>query len=436
MSDHDSAPMPPREMMPRHTTPTWEMELLISGATVFALMQLPAALDSIFLGLAPRFDRAQSAMILMPYLYVKSAAYVLIATFILHLGTRGYWVALVGLRSVHPDGVRWDQLKWGPNYLASIRERVPSMDALVERADNRASKVFGYGIGFAVLMLAPIAIVIVTATLAHFVHRALGPDYQWLHIWNALFALLFVPFFVATLIDRFFGKRMEAGGRVARTLRSMFRGYVAAGFSSFTSFPILLFLSRIGARRGGVVIFAGILLVIALSFLQIFFQGGASIGSYDYLDPVEQGDERTLVPEYYADQRSQGSSLSPLPYISSETVSGDYLRLFIPFRPTRDNPALAEHCPQAAQPAQERAPGVVLDCLALLYPLALDGVTIADPRFDRAQDPVTGLRGVVAMIRVAALVPGRHLLEVSRPPPFPRDPGEKAERPYRIPFWR
>ncbi len=33
------------ERLPPRTTPTWEMELLISGATVFALFQLPGALD-------------------------------------------------------------------------------------------------------------------------------------------------------------------------------------------------------------------------------------------------------------------------------------------------------------------------------------------------------------------------------------------------------
>jgi hypothetical protein len=29
------------DKLPKHTTPTWEVELLISGVAVFAMMQLP-----------------------------------------------------------------------------------------------------------------------------------------------------------------------------------------------------------------------------------------------------------------------------------------------------------------------------------------------------------------------------------------------------------
>src|SRR4051794_24559506 len=88
--------------VPAETTPTWEMELLISGATVFGLMQLPARLDAIFYDLFNRGSE-QVASLLMPlWIYAKVALLTLIGTFVLHLVLRGLWVAMVGLDSVYP----------------------------------------------------------------------------------------------------------------------------------------------------------------------------------------------------------------------------------------------------------------------------------------------------------------------------------------------
>ena len=51
--------------LPRHTTPTWEVELLISGVAVFAMLQLPGWLDDRFFALLPRLglDWAEPAQI-------------------------------------------------------------------------------------------------------------------------------------------------------------------------------------------------------------------------------------------------------------------------------------------------------------------------------------------------------------------------------------
>ena len=39
--------------LPRRTTPTWEVELLISGVAVFAMLQLPGWLDDRLFALLP-----------------------------------------------------------------------------------------------------------------------------------------------------------------------------------------------------------------------------------------------------------------------------------------------------------------------------------------------------------------------------------------------
>jgi hypothetical protein len=74
-----------------------------------------------------------------------------------------------------------------------------------------------------------------------------------------------------------------------------------------------------------------------------------------------------------------------------------------------------------------------LDCLAGLLEVRLDGVPVA-VRLDASEDPVSGQRGVLAMIPVEGLAAGRHELSLNQPPRRV----EVAEQPgrYLIPFWR
>jgi len=96
------------------TSPTWELELLISGAVLFALFQIPSALTSFFTRIEPHATATMMSVLLVMQMYVKAIVYALIASFVVHLIARAYWVGLVGLHSVFPKGVRWENFKWVP----------------------------------------------------------------------------------------------------------------------------------------------------------------------------------------------------------------------------------------------------------------------------------------------------------------------------------
>jgi hypothetical protein len=436
--------MTTRDELPRHTTPTWEMELLISGATVFALLQLPGVLDDLFYTYFPRFARPLAEMIMLPYLYGKSTVYALIGTFILHLAARGYWVGLVGLRSVYPDGVRWDRLKFGPHYRAALQARTPQADALVERADNRASLVFGYGVGFALLTLVPLFLVAVVALATWLFQLATGGLFPWQRVWMILLVLSVAPLMLLVGFDRWFGKRLAPGGAASRLLATVMRGYLRTGMGSASSYPMLMFISRAGQKRGSLVLTLALFALIAITFAQMMMrEGEIDVGSYGALALGEPGAERALRSENYADRRLGSERASTAPFIPHEVVRGDWLRLFVPFQPRRDPAALQAECGEpmlsaaagdAAQAASRRA--WVLDCLARVYAPQLDGKPVADLRFDVAEDERSGFRGVVAMIAVATLAPGRHELLVRRVRSPAAEPGDPVPAPHRIVFWR
>ncbi|MBL0030505.1 MAG: hypothetical protein IPO95_16165 [Rhodanobacteraceae bacterium] len=77
------------DAIPAKTTPTWEMELLLSGATVFGLMQAPAYLYEAAEPLFARLGSDYAFLARMLMMYLGAALYAMLATFIVHLTVRG-----------------------------------------------------------------------------------------------------------------------------------------------------------------------------------------------------------------------------------------------------------------------------------------------------------------------------------------------------------
>ncbi len=427
-----------RTGMPGRTTPTWEMELLVSGATVFGLMQLPSLADRLLFGFYNASNFAVASLTPSLWIYVKFSLLTLIATFVVHLCLRGYWVALVGLNSVYPQGFRWDRMKTklGPHYLQTSRELAGDIGTLIERADNRASIVFGLGFGMAMMMLMPM--VLVTGMMAvAWLYDALGGDgFDALKASALLVALVFLAFGVLVYWDRSKGAGIAMDSPGGRRLRGFFRFYARLGFDRANNPLITLFSSNEGNRRTATIIGFVMFAVMGVVVWQaVGDRLGWSVGDFAGLPDDVQSATDTVLPQHYASQRGTAVRLAPLPHIPDPVVRGDYLRLFVPYLPMRHNEAMQLRCPQALAATGDDAQRGRLDCLEAMHAVALDGRPL-DIHFDAAEDPTTGQRGMIAMIPVHALDRGRHELTVQRTPRSDRKADDPAPKPYVIPFWR
>ena len=81
----------------------------------------------------------------------------------------------------------------------------------------------------------------------------------------------------------------------------------------------------------------------------------------------------------------------------------------------------------------------MLDCLAALHGVTLDGKPLANPGFAFYEQPKTGERGILSYIPADSLTAGRHELSVN----ITVDPDDSAgvkgyipPKPWVIPFWR
>jgi hypothetical protein len=407
--------------LPRETTPTWEVELLISGVAVFAMLQLPELLDRVVLDWSPRFIDRWAKLLQVIYLYAKSAALILAATFVIHLLLRARWIALVGMLSIYPKGVDWDKLHIGPNARDIESTRMGRMEDSIERADNRATMVFATGVVLASILFA------ITLGIAVLLGGALWIDTQFGIPINAswiawAFALFIVPYAAAMFVDRSIGARLVPGGWAQRLLRGALRGYARIGLGMSNNPAMALLATHHGRRRTILLtIIVFMLAVSAASTSFLYARNPGLFGSYARFPDPDQLDARNVDPSHYDDRRDIARELA-VPYIQSPVIRGPYVQLVVPYVPDRDGVALQKQCPNADD-------AMTLACLQRNHPVLLDEKPLA-VTYDVGQDARTNRPALVAMIDVRTLPRGRHLLRIGQPPHH-----EDAEDTF-IPFWR
>lgn len=421
----ESAESQPAAVLPPRTTPTWEMELLVSAGTIIGLLQLPALLDRWHVQLLNGTSEALSHVLSAAWAYCQMSLYTLIATFVLHIFLRGYWVALVGMDSVYPNGIHWDNLRLGPLSRALGRARIRSMAEVIEQADNRATRVFGTGFGAAMILMMPIALAMVALVVAWAMELTFGHRLAAMSFY-IVFGTALLPVMVAQGLDRRFGARLAPSGWPARLLTGILRPYQAVA----GNLPFSLFLSNEGGRRTALLSAAFFIPVVGFILLSaLASRGQLNIGNDTGWPKADPYDGRSVVTGFYASVRGEPGAGKPLPYISDRVVAGPYLPLFVPFIPRMHAHAMAKACPRVMA-ASDAISAANLDCLARLSEIRIDGKPVS-VRFEASTDPRSGQRGMFAMLPIDGLPRGRHELSLAAPVRL----GQKAER-YRIPFWR
>ncbi|MCX7043108.1 MAG: hypothetical protein NT117_10700 [Gammaproteobacteria bacterium] len=428
MTEPDAANQPG---LSTRTTPTWEMELLVSAGTIVGLLQLPSLLDVVHTPLLNGSSEAFSFLISATWAYCNLVLYTLIATFLAHLCLRAYWVALVGMDSVYPGGIRWEKMRMGPVSRALAASNSTPVPDAIEAADNRATRVFGIGFGAAMILLMPVVLALVGMLVAWMLDAVAGPRLAALSFY-IVFGVVLVPLLTAQLLDQQLGKRLDPTGWPARTLTQVLRPYRSLGLDSSGNLLVALFASHEGGRRAGLIAAAFMAPVVGVLMISALANSGRlQLGDDAGWPRADPSGGRSVVNDFYGSLRGDLGTRRPMPFIPDRVASGDYLPLFVPFIPRLHTHVMETACPDVLAANRSTADSVAsLDCLARISAIELDGKPVVVV-FEASADPASGQRGMLAMLPVASLASGRH--EISLGAPVKR--GEKAKR-YRIPFWK
>ena len=417
----------PSDGLPKRTTPTWEVELLISGVAVFAMLQLPGWLDGMLFATSPRVGGGLDSALSIMHIYLKAAALILAATFAVHLLLRAQWIALVGAYSVFPDGVRWDRLRMGPIRMAVERRKAKSAAETIDAADNRATIVFGLGVSMASSLLWITLSIAGLFGLALGATRLLGYETDAGRIFVLCAGAFAVPLMIAMQLDRMLGPKLSPESALWRAAAFVLDIYRRLGVNRGAN--VLGLIASHGGETRTTALTVGIMLVgmATAVFTTQWGRDPRSLGDYASFPAAMQ----TVDPSHYDDQRDPARD-GAVPYLQSPVIVGPYAKLVVPYRPAEDDAILRRHCP-GTRASGEAGDAAALACLSAAHALRLDGEPLTGQAYEISEDPRTDRPALLAMIDVRALAPGRHVLTVDR---ASTSKNGKANEPYAIPFWR
>jgi hypothetical protein len=390
---------------------TDELELIISSLTTVALFTLPGWLFERF---AAAYMHLSVPMVVsgnLALILLTGLCYGLGTCFLLHLLTRAYWVGLIGLRTVFPQGINWDRTPGiGPLTRERYRQRLPDLQTAIARSDKLASSLFAVISVIALAIAWLVLLIAVVASIGGLIGSRFGATN--LGITVASLGLLAIGVGVSILLwmlDGLLAARLPKLG----TAR-WFQGLVA-GLSRINSWLMpqrLILPVQLTLQSNTRPIIAMIVFVLAVAGIvvvgQFSFERSTNFTISDqfrYLDE-EHLEGTAFRSSYYEDMRDGRDRFRGRPIIPSFEQRGSHVRLFLPYQPLRDNLMLERLC------AGEDA-GLGAACLARVWAVELNGTPVDMDIFVATERLDLGMRGLTGVVPLKGIVPGLQVLSVT-----------------------
>ena len=406
----ETVPRPGSEALERLRDRTDELELIISSLTIFALFSMPGWLFEKLAGVWTHLSTSLVIAGTVGTTLLTGTSYGLAACFVVHLMARAYWVGLIGLRTVFPEGINWAKTPGlGPLGRKHFRETLPDLDTVIRNTDRLASSLFAVisMLTLSILWFGAILIVIMVAS------GAIGARFGLTNAGMGIGALILVAVFVGVpvlvyLLDVQLAsrvQRLEGSDRFAAIVRFLRR---IAGFAypQRLVLPVQLTLqSNMRPAAFFLALIASVVFIVAVGNTRAAAWSSFTLsGEFTYLDTAEV--REGLRSTHYEDMPGSLDRLRGWPRIDSFNQSGSFVRLFLPYQPLRDNLVLDQLCGSA-----EETPDRVA-CLRRLWTVSVEGQAVPMDDFLPAERMDLGMRGLIGLVPLKGLEPGLRLIEV------------------------
>jgi hypothetical protein len=452
MSDQPKLPSPNQSedaqaWLKELATRSWEPELIISGAAIYLTSGLPEWIDAGFnfyeLHLAPGYHTdfkgsGTETLATLGLLFFKCGAYLLTSAFVVHFTLRAFWVAMLGLLSVYPQDIDYQQVRrvneYGKQYLAGA---LGTFQAFTVRLDRLCSTFLSVAFYLA-LVLGNIAFIYLAMfTLLSLVRLVVPAPVMERYdtvLYFAFVSLTMLPALFLGLANlrwakespklqaRFFHWQWAATGVLFPFSRDAF---TRLGYMFQTNVPRRTF--------GRYQVAFGVLLAITLIGLLVQ-RVGSRLDSRTYFGTDEAF---RAYPVHYDNLRPKGELIRTAS-IQAEVVRDGYLRLFIAYPKSLD-PIIEPRCPEPVVPDSvplEQARAIRnrtnLACFGRYFRVYVNDSLQRDLAYVWHVHPNAGERGLLTYVPVRGLRPGANQLRLAEPKP---DSAGRERRVAAIPFW-
>lgn len=438
------APSPLKELLGK----SWNLELLISGAAIVFTGFLPEwversyHLQQQYVG----FDGggAFATLPLLAYAFLKVVAWLLIASFVVHLVMRAFWVGLIGLQAAYPEGIRYDHI---PNVAPATRrfqeEKLGRLDDYIRRLDRLCSQVLALAflialMGVALGLVYNILFWAMQAAQIFLTKKGLA----------VLYALLIAGILGGALGTLWFNMKAKNSGDLDEKYGQRLAQW--SWYFNMTLVPLLYrpiaylsmtFMSNMPPRRYYWTL-AGLSVLIMCGVLTVFAQKVGEIKQRNVLeirDWYAAGDPaRQLQSDAYDNLRSPSGYIPPLS-IQADVVEGPFLRVFVAYPKTLDATIGKVCSPQVLPDSLRKGERVRsldslrLACLNDFFQLSVNDSLCRQPGwvFHEKDGPVT-VKGLLAYLPTTPFLLGKNVLTLKTPHPAKPD---SLNNYAALPFW-
>lgn len=414
------------EWLDRMEAESWQLELILSGFVIFLLL---AGLEP-FHNLWPQLNQLSNnsnyfIFLEAPYHIFRIAYYVLIVALIFHVFLRGLWISTIGLRSVS-GVIEWEEFKMSPKFENYLKKQIPSFDDYIQQLDKYCSISFAYTFLLVFSILAAgsflIGLVVIQFTTRSifgvplfYGDQVIKGDDIIMMIYMALGVIYLVDFLTMGWLKKF--------QWFSRFYYPIYRFFGCITFANFYR-PIYYNLvdNKLGRRLAMMILPISILIVTLMS---LKYYGNAYMSS----DPL-QSSQHWYLDDAYEDLAKENVT-KQRPSIHAQTITENYLRLFVPYISSAHEPTIKHLCPEV-EPAyftgiklrggisageiinSEADTKELLNCVQQLWKVSINDSVYTDVNFRFYHHPVRDQEGLLAIIPIHHLDNSEHFIKVDR----------------------
>lgn len=306
---------------------SWQAELIISGLAIFGCFKIPDFIFSVIDFLITHLSVDHYEMASMVAWMLILGACLLTTIFILHFILRGYWIALIGLNSVFPEGYKMEGGFYSSSYMKIITEGLPSIRESIVSIDKKCSTLFAGAYVFVMIYTSFALLLGGLLFLAGFLDDYIGKELALLPIY--IYGGFMIIMSIISMI--FNTKKLKSNptiqAKYARIVKKM-TPFITPGISQPALQINLTFYSYFEKKKD----------LLGLAFIvvtAVFYS--ANLMNKSNVEVLIRGEEHykymasedIMRKDFYLDQVSSSSQVVT-PVLPSEINSGPFLRLFIP----------------------------------------------------------------------------------------------------------
>jgi len=429
---------------------SWNLELLISGFSIFLLFQGVGMIEGLMGQVGVHYMGGLLGFSMMMVLIVLNlSTHILIFNLVLHILIRGFWIGTIGLNSVKNKST-FSTLNYTEKFNIHLNERLLPLERLIIRLDNFCSGIFAFTFLILLMLGSLFSVLIVLALIIGAISKVESwffPDQgASMSIVYLIVFLIFIFTGLLYLLDTITLGSLKKIKWLEKIYYPIYRLFNFITFSYVYSSIYYHLLTRFAKRY---------LILTIIFYLGIFFVGPFFTYNYYRFYPDNETNSE-LFTNTYDDERTSTQQITTAS-IPSLIIEHSFLPLFIRYD-IKHNEILLKNCTDYepskksdftsgihlssegfsmdTPEVEEADPEKLLNCLQQHYRLYLNDSLYQQNDFYFFRQPgIVGEKGIRTVLDIADLPRGKNLLKITQ---MALDTAEVAvEKNYvTIPFWK